>query len=145
MASSPTTIVGNVVRDPELKFMADGTAKLEFSVAANHNWRDAAGEWQTKASYFDCVAWRKSAEDFARVLEKGVGVIVAGRLEQRSWDDKDTGQKRSKVEVLVDDCGILTRSVESFERRRGGAEDAPQSKAAPSKKAARPTPEDEPF
>lgn len=147
MSSAPVTIIGNVTRDPELKFMDSGTEKLEFSVACNHNWRDADGEWQQKTSYFDCVAWRKTAVDIARVLEKGVGVMVTGRLEQRSWDDKESGQKRSKVEILVDDVGVLTRSIETFERRRGADGEAGQKPASSAKKpAARKVPlDEEPF
>lgn len=145
MSSSPVTLVGNITRDPELRFMDSGTAKTEFSIASNHNWRDADGEWQQKTSYFDCVVWRKAAEDVARLLEKGVGVVVTGRLEQRSWDDKETGQKRSKVEVVVDEVGILTRSIETFDRRRA-SEDS-QKTGVPQKAAARkkPASEDEPF
>lgn len=151
MSSSPISVIGNIVRDPELKFIGEGAGKLEFSVACNHNWRDQSGEWQQKTSYFDCVAWRKTAEDAARVLEKGLGVIVVGRLEQRSWDDEATGQKRSKVEVLVDDIAVLTRSIESFERRRGaGVEgEAPKKAASPARQSAassrRQVPEEEPF
>lgn len=142
MSSSPVTIVGNLTRDPELKFLGEGSGKLEFSVAANHNWRDQSGEWQQKTSYFDCIAWRKTAEDAARVLEKGLGVVVVGRLEQRSWDDEASGQKRSKVEVVVDEIAVLTRSIETFERRRAATEEAPKQKAPAKKK---PVPADEPF
>ena len=147
MSTSPVTVVGNVVRDGELKFIGDGAAKYEFAVAANHSWKDAAGEWQQKTSFFDCVAWRKTAEDLARVIEKGVGVIVSGRLEQRSWDDPKDGSKRSKVEILVDDVGVLTRSIESMERRRGGDDSSPDVKKPFTKKApVRQAPRDaEPF
>lgn len=144
MSSSPVTIVGNLTRDPELEFLAGGTARLEFGVAANHNWRDASGEWQQKTSFFDCVVWRKAAEDAARILEKGLGVVVMGRLEQRSWEND--GQKRSKVEVIVDEVAVLTRSIETFERRRGNTDDSAQAKQqakpAPKKK---PVPDSEPF
>lgn len=147
MSSSPLTIIGNVTRDPELKFMESGTEKLEFSVACNHNWRDADGEWQQKTSYIDCVAWRKTAVDIARVLEKGIGVMVIGRLEQRSWDDKDSGQKRSKVEVIVDDVGVLTRSIETLERRKAAADESgPRPAKAAAKPAAKKVPlDEEPF
>ena len=144
MSSSPVTVVGNITKDIELRFMGSGTAKLEFSVAANHSWRNNDGEWQQKTSFFDCVLWRKTAEDAARVLEKGLGVIVTGRLEQRSWDDEASGQKRSKVEILVDEVAVLTRSIESFERRRASSD---EQKAAPRKAAApkRQVPDEEPF
>ena len=81
------------------------------------------------------------------MIEKGVGVIVSGRLEQRSWDDPKDGSKRSKVEILVDDVGVLTRSIESMERRRGGDDSSPDVKKPFVKKApVRQAPRDaEPF
>jgi single-strand DNA-binding protein len=117
MAASPTTLVGNITADPVLSYTAAGAAKLAFSVAVNHVWRDAQGEQQKKVSYFDCVVWRDTAEAAADVLEKGVGVMIAGRLEQRSWEDKETGQKRSKVEVVVDDVAVNVRAITAITRR----------------------------
>ena len=72
-----------------------------------------------ETSFFNVVAWRKLAEDTADVLEKGVGVIVQGRLEQRSWEDKE-GNKRSTVEVVAENVAIQTRSISDFTRKRGG-------------------------
>jgi len=117
VATSPTTFTGNLTADPNLSYTGNGTAKLAFAVAVNHVWRDAEGEQQKKVSYFDCVAWRQTAENAADVLEKGIGVIVTGRLEQRSWEDKETGQKRSKVELVVDDIGVSARSIQGVTRR----------------------------
>lgn len=119
MSASPTTIVGNVTANPELKFLGNGTPKTEFSVAVSHYWTDASGEKQEKTSFFDVIAWRYLAEDVARVLEKGVRVIVTGRLEQRSWEDEKTGSKRSKVELIADEVAVASKSIESFQRRSG--------------------------
>jgi single-strand DNA-binding protein len=124
MAASPTTLIGNLTADPNLTFTGAGAARLTFSVAVNHVWRDADGEQQKKVSYFDCVAWRQTAENAADVLEKGVGVIVVGRLEQRSWEDKETGDKRSKIEVVADDIAVSVRAVEGITRRAPSAEGA---------------------
>ena len=153
MSASPTTIVGNVTANPELKFLGNGTPKSEFSVAVSHYWTDAAGEKQEKTSFFDVIAWRYLAEDVARVLEKGVRVVVTGRLEQRSWDDEKTGSKRSKVELVADEVAVASKSIESFERRSGkgnGAESAPKSDkraayAGRTTKQASIAEEDEPF
>ena len=117
MSASPTTIVGNVTANPELKFLGNGAPKTEFSVAVSHYWTDASGEKQEKTSFFDVVAWRYLAEDVARVLEKGVRVVVTGRLEQRSWEDEKTGSKRSKVELIADEVAVASKSIESFQRR----------------------------
>jgi single-strand DNA-binding protein len=120
MSQSATTIIGNVTDDPKLMFTGEGTARINFGVAVNHYWTDSNGEKQEKVSYINVTAWRYLAEDSAAVLEKGVGVIVSGRLEQRSWEDKETGKMRSSVEITADNIGILTRSIEKFERKRRG-------------------------
>jgi single-strand DNA-binding protein len=151
LANSSTTLIGNLTSDPEMRFMDNGSAKLEFSIACNYNYKDASDEWQTKTSYFDCVAWRRDAEDLANVLEKGVGVIATGRLEQRSWEDKE-GNKRSKVELVVDNCGIQARNIESFERKRaaegnGTGNASAQRRPAATRQASRRQPalNEEPF
>lgn len=134
MSQSATTIIGNVTDDPKLMFTGEGAARLNFGVAVNHYWTDANGEKQEKTSYINVTAWRYLAEDSANVLEKGVGVIVSGRLEQRSWEDKETGKNRSIVEITADNIGVLTRSIESFERKRRGG----NGESAPAKKAVSP-------
>ena len=93
MSNADVTIKGNVTADPEVKFSNNGNARLLFSVASNRNFQ-VNGEWQKETSFFNVVAWRKTAEDAAAILEKGLPVIITGRLEQRTWDDKDSGQKR---------------------------------------------------
>ena len=153
MATSPITLTGNLTSDPNLTFTSGGTAKLTFSVAVNHVWRDADGEQQKKTSFFDCVAWRQTAEFGADVLEKGIGVIVTGRLEQRTWEDKETGANRSKVEVVVDDIAVSVRSIESLARRQFGdgetsrpaAKQTATRRAAPPKKQTVPDIDEEAF
>jgi single-strand DNA-binding protein len=152
MSASPTTIVGNVTANPELKFLGNGTPKAEFSVAVSHYWTDASGEKQEKTSFFDVVAWRYLADDVARVLEKGVRVVVTGRLEQRSWEDEKTGSKRSKVELIADEVAVASKSIESFNRRQGngkssdGGSDNTRRPAQPSRaRQATVAEEDEPF
>ena len=118
MNNSAFTGCGNVTQDPELSFTDSGIAKLKFSIACNRSYKKG-DEWVEETSFFNVVAWRKLAEDTADVLEKGVGVIVNGRLEQRSWDDKE-GNKRSTVEVVAENVAIQTRSISDFTRKRGG-------------------------
>lgn len=118
MNLAPVTVVGNITSDPELVYLPSGAGKCSFSVAVNHVWYDENKEKQEKTSFINVVAWRYLAENFARVAEKGIGVIVQGRLEQRSWDDKETGQKRSTTEIVAEEIGVLARSIESLERRR---------------------------
>jgi len=119
VAFSPAIIIGNLTADPKLTYTDGGAALLKFGVASNHYYRDKDNEKQEKTSFFDVTAWRYLAEDSASVLEKGVGVIVQGRLEQRSWE-ADDGTKRSKIELIADHIGVLTRSIEDFTRKRRG-------------------------
>lgn len=133
MSASPVTLVGNLTADPELKFLPTGVGKLAFSIAVNHYWTDQDGEKQEKTSFFNVVAWRNLAEDAANVLAKGVRVVVTGRLEQRSWDDKESGAKRSTIEVLADNIGLSVGNIDSFVRKQkaeGGAQFTPKAKTA---------------
>lgn len=144
MASTQVTLIGNLTSDPELKFMTNGSGKLEFSIACNEYWTDKEGERQEKTSYFDIVAWRNLAEEGANILEKGMGVIVVGRMEQQTWEDKETGAKRSRVQVLADNIGPRVGGLASVTRKtrsEDGAKKAP-AKPAPAKKVVE---DDEPF
>lgn len=117
MNSAPVTIVGNVTADPDVRVLDNGTHLAKFSVAVNHRYRKNE-EWVDEASFINVVAWRYLGEDVDRVLEKGVRVVVTGRLSQRSWDDSE-GNKRSSVELVADEVGLGLRSVAAFDRRRG--------------------------
>lgn len=116
MSASPIVVAGNLVADPKMEFLANGTAKLTFSVACNHYWTDQSGEKQEKTSFFNIVAWRTLAEASANLLSKGMNVVVMGRLEQRSYEDKE-GNKKSIVEIVADNVGLSVYGVESFERK----------------------------
>jgi len=120
-----------------VKYFDSGSAKLTFSVAVNHYWTDSKGEKQEKTSFFNVVAWRNLAEDGAAVLAKGVRVTVSGRLEQESWEDKETGKKRSAVHVLADEIGVSVRSIDKFERKQrqqGEGNGKEQSRSKPQTK-----------
>ena len=100
-------LMGNLTRDPETRTTPNGQSVTNFSLAVNRTWRDGSGEQQEAVSYIDCVAWGKPGEIIAQYLGKGRAVLVSGRLDQRSWDDKDSGQKRSKIEVVVEDFNFV--------------------------------------
>jgi len=142
MSNADITVTGNLTADPELKFGANGNARLSFSVASNKRFK-VGDEWQEETSYFNGVAWRGIAEQAASVLEKGMPVIVKGRLEQRSWENAE-GEKRSTVEIVADAIAVNTFGIESLERRRGGAGGGGgASRPAPQKKAT--VPDRDPF
>lgn len=116
MNTSPITVIGNLTADPEITYTTSGQAKLSFSVASSHVWYDNDGNKQEKTSFFNVAAWRYLAEHSARTLQKGIGVIIHGRLEQRSYEDKD-GKNRSFVELVAEEIGIATKSLEGITRR----------------------------
>ena len=99
---SKAIITGNLTRDPELRSTTSGSSVCSFSVAVNRTYRGADGESKEDVSYIDCSAWGKLGEMIAQYAKKGSGVLVSGRLNQRSWEDK-TGNKRSSVEIVVED------------------------------------------
>ena len=102
------TLVGNVTRDPELRFTPAGQANATFGIAVNRRWQNRqTQEWEEAVSFFNVVCWREMAENAAESLSKGARVIVTGRLEQRSWEQE--GQKRSVVEVVADEIGPSLR------------------------------------
>ena len=118
------TLVGNITRDPELRFTNTGQATSSFGLAVNRRWQNRqTQEWEEATSFFDVVCWREMAENAAESLSKGARVIVTGRLEQRSWETPD-GDKRSKVEVVADEIGPsirwATAQVTKNERRGPG-------------------------
>lgn len=100
---SKAIITGNLTRDPELRTTPNGANVCSFSVAVNRVYRDSNGEQKEDVSFIDCSAWGKLGEMIHQYAKKGTGVLVSGRLDQRSWEDKTTGQKRSRVEIVVED------------------------------------------
>ena len=87
MADNAITVVGNVTRDPELKFLNSGQAALKLSIAVNRRWQNRqTQEWEERVSYFEIVGYGTMAENAANSLVKGSRVIVSGRLEQRTWE-----------------------------------------------------------
>lgn len=106
--SSNITLIGNLVDDPELRFTPSGVAMAKIRLAVNRRWRGQDGEWQENTSFFTGTIWREQAEQAAESLQKGARVIVTGRLEQRTWENEQ-GEKRSVVEVQVDEIGPSLR------------------------------------
>lgn len=117
MATTSVTLNGNVTQDPELKFLDNGSARLSFGIAVNYYWNDRDGERQEKTSFFNVVAWKELAEYSAEVLEKGMRVIVIGRLEQRQYTTQD-GDTRNIIEVSAEEIGPNVRGIQSVERRQ---------------------------
>jgi single-strand DNA-binding protein len=124
MADNTITIVGNLTRDPEIRYTASGQANARLGMAVSRRWQNRqTQEWEERTSFFNVVAWGDMAENISDTLAKGTRVIVNGRLEQRSWET-DQGEKRSVVEVIADEIGPslrwATAEVKRSERRGGG-------------------------
>ena len=100
MAANSVTLIGNLVEDPELRFTPSGVPMARLRFAVNRRWRDQSGEWQEDTSYLNGTVWREQAESVAESLQKGMRIIVTGRLEQRSWETQE-GDRRSVVEVAA--------------------------------------------
>lgn len=98
-------LMGNLTRDPETRTTPSGQTVTNFGLAVNRTWKSADGVQQESVSYIDCVAWGKTGEIIAQYVQKGRALLVSGRLDQRSWDQD--GQKRSKVEVIVEDFNFV--------------------------------------
>src|SRR5277367_89767 len=109
MPDNSITLVGNVTRDPELRFTATGQATATFGLAVNRHWQNRqTQEWEEQVSFFDIVCWREMAENVGESITRGSRVIVSGRLEQRSWETQD-GEKRTRIEVIADELGPSLR------------------------------------
>lgn len=100
-------LMGNLTRDPETRTTPSGQNVTNFSLAVNRTWKGQDGSQQEAVSFIDCVAWGKTGDIIAQYMQKGRPILVDGRLDQRSWDDKDSGQKRSKVEVVVENFNFV--------------------------------------
>lgn len=101
------TLMGNLTRDVEMRTTQSGQNVANFSLAVSRSWKGQDGQQQEQTSFINCVAWGKPGEIIAQYVSKGSPLLVSGRLDQRSWDDKDSGQKRSAVEVVVEDFNFI--------------------------------------
>lgn len=123
MADNTVTIVGNVTRDPEVRYTAGGQANATFGVAVNRRWMNRqTNDWEERVSFFNVVCWREMAENVAESIGKGTRVVVTGRLEQRSWETEN-GEKRSVIEIVADEVAPslrwATATINRNERRGG--------------------------
>ena len=116
-------IIGNVTRDPELRYTTGGAAVCSFGIAYTPRRRNANGDWEDgETSFFNCSAWRDLGENIAASISKGNRVVVTGSVRARDWEDRD-GNKRTSIEIDVDDCAPSLRWAQAqIERtsRSGG-------------------------
>jgi single-strand DNA-binding protein len=119
------TLIGHLGKDPELRYTPNNVPVATFTIATNERYKDRDGNWQDRTEWHNVVAWQRTAEIANEYLKKGRQVYVEGRLQTRSWDDKQTGEKKYRTEIVVSDMVLL-----------GGARDgegaAPRPRAAAS-------------
>jgi single-strand DNA-binding protein len=122
MADTNITVVGNLTREPELRFTNGGKGVASFGIAVSRRYQ-VNGEWQEKTSFFNVSAWDNLGENVAATLTKGMRVIVSGRLEVREYEAREGG-KRTSVDIIADEIGPSLRwaraTVERTERSDGG-------------------------
>lgn len=121
-------LAGNLTRDPELRYTPKGMAIAKIGLAINRTWRNEAGESKEEVTFVDVDAFGRQAETLAQYLKKGSPLLVEGRLKLDQWDDKQTGQKRSRLGVTLEGFQFLG----SGNRSEGAPEAPPVKRAAPS-------------
>jgi single-strand DNA-binding protein len=133
---SSVVLLGHLVRDPELRYTPNGVAVCDFTIAVNRKYSKKDGEKIEEVAFVDVTVWNRVAEISAEYLKKGRAALVAGHLQQERWDDKETGQKRSKLRVV----GQTVQFIGGGSQDDAPAEDASASDEAPAEPAPAPVP-----
>jgi len=129
-------LIGNLGRDPEVRSTPSGQPVASFTLATSRKWRDKNGQRQEQTEWHSIVVWGKQAEIAGQYLTKGKQVYIEGRLQTRSWDDRNTGEKKYKTEIICDTFQMLGQRGGDFEPEgRGGgygASSSPSPSGGPS-------------
>lgn len=119
-------LIGNLTRDPEIKYTPKGTAIADIGLAVNRNYTTESGEKREEVTFVDVTLWGRTAEIVGEYCKKGRPIFIEGRLQLDTWDDKATGQKRSKLKVVADNVQLLGGKPQGAgEHPEGGDGDAP--------------------
>ena len=126
-------LMGNLTRDPEVRYTPKGTAVADLGIAVNRRVSDGNGNWSDETTFVDVTVWGNTAENVGKFLAKGRGVFVEGRLQLDTWDDKQTGQKRSKLKVVGENVQFLPQGGGSGggQRPQGGAQQSAPARQEP--------------
>lgn len=125
-------LMGNLTRDPELRYTPKGTAIAKIGLAINRTWKNEAGESKEEVTFVDVEAFGRTAENIGQYFKKGRPIFIEGRLRLDQWDDKQTGQKRSKLGVILENFQFMDSKGGGAGGSEGGAPEAPRSRPAPS-------------
>ena len=102
------TLLGNVGKDPEVKFLPSGLPVANLTLATSDRFKDKAGEWQDRTEWHNLTAYQRTAEIIRDYVKKGSKLYVEGRIQTRSWDDQASGQKKYRTEIIVNDVVLLS-------------------------------------
>jgi single-strand DNA-binding protein len=141
-------LLGNLGKDPEVKYTPQGTPVAKLALATNERFKDKSGEWQDRTEWHNVVLWQRLAEIAGEYLKKGSKVYIEGRLQTRSWDDKQTNQKKYMTEVVASDLVLLGGRGEGGETHARGVAANSFDQRTPEPEAVASTPitdEDIPF
>ena len=142
-------LIGNITRDIETRYTPQGTAIVDIGLAINRSWKNDRGEKQEETTFVEVTLWARMAEIAAEYCHKGDPLFVSGRLHLDTWDDKTTGQKRSKLKVIGEQIQLLASRQQAPAATppvRTAAAPAPARAAAPAKSQPEPDwPEEAPF
>lgn len=108
-------LVGNVGKDPEVKYTPSGVAVAKFSLATNERFKDRGGEWQERVEWHHVTAWQRLAEIVGEYTQQGSKLYVEGRLQTSSWEDKQSGEKKYRIEIVARDILLLGRAPSDAE------------------------------
>lgn len=111
-----TFLIGNLTRDPEMRVTPKGTHVCAFALAINKKFKTEAGDLREEVTFVECEAWSKTAELVSKYLAKGAPAMIEGRLKLDEWEDKTTGQKRSRLKVVAENVQFLGSRSESQQR-----------------------------
>ena len=100
-------LVGNVGKDPEVKYSPSGTPVAKFSLATNEKYKDRSDEWQERTEWHNIVAWQRLAEIVGEYVKKGAKLYIEGKLQSSSWDDRESGTKKYRTEIVARDLVLL--------------------------------------
>lgn len=114
-------VIGNLTRDPELRSLPSGIKVCSFSLATNRVWKDKNGGKQENTDYHNVVVFGRQAETVAQYMKKGNSILVEGRMQTRSWDDKNSGEKKYRTEIVADRTQFGPKSGGSTSGGGGGA------------------------
>lgn len=124
MAFNKVILMGNLTADPEVRTTPSGQSVTSFSLAVNRTFRGSDGNRREETSFINCTAWGNTGETIAKYVGKGRQLLVSGRLQQRSWEDKETGKRRSAIDVIVEEFSFVN------DGRGSGANAAGSQKAS---------------